>query len=503
MVSAVTTRQGTTLKQRIFQWLIAPELSPKKYTRRVAIAAIPIFILCCLCSHRWHHPGQFVAFIALFSLVIVTSLFSVRISTSGITICPVLPIVMAVLYLFGPAAAVVADVGTSLLQLYLMGRDRFKGNMSAFQWSAVQAASQQTVATGFAGLLFQLGLITHCFQKHSFIAAVMLSLAAVISFYINVFIVTTIGSKAYRVRWDMVWYENHKWMLPSVVLLSPLGFIMGALTEQNVAFGALFIVMPVIAAQRGFVLHEKRLAVYRFGVDMLGRLMQEAHPYTHGHLHRVATWAKKIGESVGLGPESMALIGDAAILHDIGKIAIDDRILNKPGKLSQDEWEAIKTHPVIGSDIASEIRYLDKVSLWVRHHHERVDGAGYPDGLVGESIPLESRIISVVDAFDAMVGGPSKEDRRTYREPMSFEAASAELLRCAGTQFDEYVVMSFLRILDEEQLIASTAPENGDLELTLVSSDEASHKNPQSGEAAGTQNQETKRIVSRTSSRAV
>ena len=490
------------LKQRVFQWLIAPELSPKKYIKRVAALAIPILILCWLSAPLWPHSFPFAPFIALFSLAVVTSLFSVRVSTSGICICPVLPIVMAVLYLFGPAAAVITDMGTGLIQMYLTGRERFKSHPSTLKWSALQAASQQTVATGCAALFYQMGLNAHLFQKHSLISALMLSLAAVVSFYINVFIVTTIGSKVYRVRWDMVWYENHKWMLPSVVLLSPLGFIMGALTEQNVAFGALFIVMPVIAAQRGFVLHEKRLAVYRFGVDMLGRLMQEAHPYTHGHLHRVATWAKKIGESVGLGPESMALIGDAAILHDIGKIAIDDRILNKPGKLSEDEWAAIKTHPVIGSEIAAEIRYLDKVSLWVRHHHERVDGAGYPDGLVGEAIPLESRIISVVDAFDAMVGGPSKEDRRTYREPMSFEAASAELLRCSGTQFDEYVVMSFLRILDEEQRNVPTLTGDGELQLTIVSNEEAARLKSQ-GDGVTTQGQRDAKKISRASSQAV
>lgn len=433
--------------------------------------SIPTFAICCLLPPHTIHASSLLAYCALVALAMVTSLFPVRISSAGIFLSPVLPIIMAVLYLFGPALAVVTDVVTAMVQSYLAVRERHKGHAADLWWTLMPAALQQSLATGIAGIIYQSFLLIHIFSKHSLVSALMLSLAAVTSVYINVFTITTISSKLYQARWDMVWYENIRWMLPGVALLSPLGFIMGALTEQNVAFGALFIVLPIVAAQRGFVMHEKRIAVYRFGVDMLGRLMQEAHPYTHGHLYRVATWAKKIGEAVGLGPESMALIGDAAILHDIGKIAIDDRILNKPGKLSEPEWEVIKTHPVIGADIVSEMRYLDKVSLWVRHHHERIDGAGYPDGLLSETIPLESRIISVVDAFDAMVGGPSKEERRTYREPMPFEAACAELVRCAGTQFDEYVVMSFLRILDEEQMNRPGRSDDSATPLTLVDED--------------------------------
>lgn len=498
MTNAVTTWE--LLRQRLFRWLVAPELSAKKYTDRLALVSVPIFALCCLFLPRHFSAEEILSYCALVALAMVTSLFPVRISSSWVAPCPVLPMIMAILYLFGPALAVVTDVGTMLVQVYLAGRDRFRGQPDGMRWSMLVAATQQCVATGLAGLIYQSCLLLHLFAKHSFISAAILSLAAILSWYINAFIITTVGSKVYKVRWDIVWFENIKWGLPGAVLLSPLGFVMGALTEQSVALGALFIVLPIVAAQRGYVLHEKRMSVYRFGVDMLGRLMQEAHPYTHGHLYRVATWAKKIGEAVGLGPESMALIGDAAILHDIGKIAIDDRILNKPGKLSPEEWDTIKTHPVIGSDIVAEIRYLDRVSLWVRHHHERIDGAGYPDGLAGEAVPLESRIISVVDAFDAMVGGPSKEERRTYREPMSYEAACAELVRCSGTQFDEYVVMSFLRILDEEKMNVPTLPD--DPELTMVEGDGEDHS-PATESAGEPKPAVAKRAISHASSQAV
>ncbi len=121
----------------------------------------------------------------------------------------------------------------------------------------------------------------------------------------------------------------------------------------------------------------------------------------------------------------MAQIENAAILHDIGKIAIDDGILNKVEKLSDDEWNKIKDHPSVGAEIAARMKYLEQVSLWIRHHHERVDGKGYPAGLAGDAIPIESKIICVVDAFDAMVGGPAKSDQRPYRLPKTVEEARA------------------------------------------------------------------------------
>jgi len=152
----------------------------------------------------------------------------------------------------------------------------------------------------------------------------------------------------------------------------------------------------------------------------------------------------------------MQHIEDAAILHDIGKVAVDDRVLNKVGKLSEDDWAMIRRHPVTGADLVIQMSVLGKVGHWIRHHHERPDGKGYPDQLQGDDIPLESSIISVVDAFDAMVGGPAKEDQRPYRQPMTLEAAIEELRRHAGTQFHAGVVEVFISILERERDMEAT-----------------------------------------------
>ena len=135
----------------------------------------------------------------------------------------------------------------------------------------------------------------------------------------------------------------------------------------------------------------------------------------------------------------------AGLLHDLGKAGISRRILNKPGKLTEEEFAEIKEHPPLGSMmIISEIEALQQVVPIVRHHHERFDGKGYPDGLAGQDIPLEARILAVVDAFDAMT------HERSYRKAMSREEALAELERGAGTQFDPAVVEAFLAWASKE-----------------------------------------------------
>ncbi len=147
----------------------------------------------------------------------------------------------------------------------------------------------------------------------------------------------------------------------------------------------------------------------------------------------------------------MQFIEDAAILHDIGKVAVDDRVLNKVGKLTDEDWSMIRRHPVTGAELVIRMSVMGRVGHWIRHHHERPDGKGYPAGLSADDIPIESAIISVVDAFDAMVGGPAKEDQRPYREPMTQDAAIAELCRHAGTQFNAQVVDIFVAILERER----------------------------------------------------
>lgn len=181
--------------------------------------------------------------------------------------------------------------------------------------------------------------------------------------------------------------------------------------------------------------HELFLAA----LESLASAIEVRSPWTRGHSERVAGYALKIGAGLGLTDDELEKLRIAALLHDIGKIGTDDGILDKPGKLTSVEYESIKQHPTKGAEMLAPIKQLRGIIPWVRGHHERFDGAGYPDGLKGEDIPLQARILAVADTFDSMTA------ERPYRTTPGKVQALEEIKRHAGTQFDPEVVEAFLR----------------------------------------------------------
>jgi diguanylate cyclase (GGDEF)-like protein len=177
------------------------------------------------------------------------------------------------------------------------------------------------------------------------------------------------------------------------------------------------------------------------GRDLLLQVLREREPELEEHVDDVGALALAVGRELGLGVEALDEIARGAELHDIGKIAVPEEILHKPGPLDADEWRIMREHTVVGERILSAAPALRPVGRLVRSSHERWDGGGYPDGLAGERIPLGARIIAVCDAFDAM------RQARPYAASMSEADALAEVRRCAGTQFDPRVVEAFGRVL--------------------------------------------------------
>lgn len=167
---------------------------------------------------------------------------------------------------------------------------------------------------------------------------------------------------------------------------------------------------------------------------------------TEAHSRRLFDLAVKIGEKIGLAYSEIDKLSVLAMLHDIGKVAIPEHIIEKPGKLTEEEWEIIKQHPEIGYRIASSSQDLLGIADGILSHHERWDGFGYPNGLAGEEIPLISRILGIVDSFDVMVNG------RPYKEAMSVKDALDEISRCAGSQFDPSLADVFIAVMSESDL---------------------------------------------------
>ena len=163
-----------------------------------------------------------------------------------------------------------------------------------------------------------------------------------------------------------------------------------------------------------------------------------------GHSTRVAKYSRLIAERMGMGEEETERIYRIALLHDVGKIGIPDAVLNKPGKLTSVEYALIQSHAALGGDILAKVESMPDLVKGARWHHERVDGRGYPDGLHGEDIPLEARIICVADCYDAMTSG------RVYRKHLPQDVVRNEIAANAGTQFDKDVALAMLELMDED-----------------------------------------------------
>jgi putative two-component system response regulator len=172
----------------------------------------------------------------------------------------------------------------------------------------------------------------------------------------------------------------------------------------------------------------------------LARALEAKDSYTSGHSQRVAEYSVLTAQQLDLDFITCERVRIAGQLHDIGKIGMRESILNKPGRLTDEEYEIVKQHPVIGAEILRPLITDTCVICGVRHHHERYDGRGYPDNLVGEIIPLEARILSVADTYDAMT------TNRAYRSGLSHDKAMAEIERCSGAQFDPVIAQAFLSI---------------------------------------------------------
>lgn len=191
-------------------------------------------------------------------------------------------------------------------------------------------------------------------------------------------------------------------------------------------------------------------------IQTLSAALESRDGTTGEHIGRTQRLVEAVALELGLEPEAARVARYAAVLHDIGKIGVPDAVLNKPGPLTDEEWEIMRRHPAAGADILAGIAGFERISEVVLSHHERFGGGGYPRGLAGESIPVEARIISVIDAYDAMTS------RRPYKEPMSHETVLGELERNSGSQFDPRVVEAIERVLGHGLVSANHGDYNGE-----------------------------------------
>lgn len=241
-----------------------------------------------------------------------------------------------------------------------------------------------------------------------------------------------------------VWINNVKGMFASAIAVGSMGIIV-ALAFIGYGYGAVILFFgPLLLARYSFKLYIEMRNLYLSTIQALNKSLEAKDPYTSGHAARVEKFAVELAEAYNLPYDSIQNIKTAAVLHDIGKIGVNDSILNKASKLTQEEFFEIMKHPSIGADIISKVDFLKNITGIIRHHHEKYDGTGYPDGLAGDQIPIEACILTIADSYDAMT------TNRPYRLALSKDEAIAEIKKNEGTQFHPALAEMFISMMNNQ-----------------------------------------------------
>ena len=256
-----------------------------------------------------------------------------------------------------------------------------------------------------------------------------IDLALVLASWLSMSAILSLG---FGMLWRLSWWDYHLYLLAGFAAAA-WAVVAGYRRSRSLedAVRGVSVRDPLEQITRG---HPEAL-------DMLIGAVEVKDRYTHGHSQRVAELSSKIGITIGLEPEELRALHQGAFLHDVGKISVPDQILNKPGELSDEEWEAIKQHPVVGWDLAQRAPSLRDSLSAIRHHHERWDGTGYPDRLEGMDIPLAGRVVGVADVWDALTSD------RAYRQAWESERAIEHIAAGAGSLFDPLCVEAFLEVI--------------------------------------------------------
>ena len=286
----------------------------------------------------------------------------------------------------------------------------------------------------------------------------MLIVTAAMFFAMTTFSVSVVISLAEEHSLRRVWREGYFWSFPYYLIGAALA---GVVTICNRTFGwqtGLLVVPVAFLAYRAYALHliriegerkhaEEMAALHMRTIEALALAIEAKDHTTHDHLRRVQVYALEVGKELGLSRDDLEALRAAALLHDIGKLAVPEHIISKPGKLTREEFEKMKIHPVVGAEILERVRFPYPVTPIVRSHHEKWNGSGYPDGLAGEDIPLGARILAAVDCLDALASD------RQYRRAMGMEEAMRKVAAESGTSFDPTVIDVLRRRCNElEQL---------------------------------------------------
>lgn len=307
---------------------------------------------------------------------------------------------------------------------------------------AVFNVAQHALTTGLALLVYGalggeslLELTDLSFASASLATGLPAVAALTVSFLVNTSLVSGVIAVSSGKPFREVWRDTHLASIGIDLLASPIVFLFAWVYARYGPIAAAVLWVPILGLRQ---LNKTNVELDRMNRELLQLMVKSIEardPYTSGHSRRVQHFAVLIARAIGMGPKETMRIGQAALLHDVGKIYEKYApILSKPDRLTPDEWATIQQHPVDGAELVSTMTQLHDMVPAIRHHHERWDGAGYPDGLQGEQIPLAARIIALADTIDAMTS------QRPYRPALTPSDVRDEIIRCRGRQFDPGIV---------------------------------------------------------------
>lgn len=370
--------------------------------------------------------GMIVPTLCFTVFMVGIEMFEVR-TTTGSRWIPSATIDLTVWVVLGPTAAIIMELLAELVgELFIR-----RGNLLKVCFNV----PLMIISVGVAGLVYlQLpwssDLTSPLFMipaiiSYSLFSATNMGLSAVV-------IALSDGSSiARKIR------EVFRWHFLSGVISAPISAFMIFSYEFAGLWSLVLFVIPPFIIYQAHKLFEEMREAHKNTVAALTTALEADEPYTHGHSYRVAQYAVAIGRRLGMHEKDIETLEYAGMLHDIGKIAITNDIVCKPARLTKDEFDILSSHPAIGGEIVEQMKFLKGAADLVRHHHERPDGLGYPDGLKSEEISLGSHILNLCDAVDAMCSN------RPYRAALTLEQCVEEVQRFRGTQFEVRVVDAF------------------------------------------------------------
>jgi diguanylate cyclase (GGDEF)-like protein len=295
-------------------------------------------------------------------------------------------------------------------------------------------------------------------------AVVSIAAAITVYFLVNSALVAAAVALSSKQSIFTVWQENFLWSAPGYFVGGTVAALCVTLVQRTGHFFALLAAIPLYFTYRAYGVYLGRVEdeqqqikdlsnLHLATVEALALAIDAKDQYSHTHIRRMQVFAAKLGETLGMKAQELSGLRTASLLHDIGKLAVPEHILSKPGALTPDELKKVRAHPVVGAEIIAQVPFPYPVAPLILCHHERWDGRGYPSGLRGEEIPLGARILSVIDFYDALVND------RPYHPAMSHEAAVRLVQQESGKAFDPQVVSTFIELVPElPAMIAASSP---------------------------------------------